>query len=54
MIGQRIVNVGPRKMLGQQPLDPGAIILVVQHEPQMRALHDSGEKETHGGKRRKA
>ena len=47
MVGQRIVNLGTGKMLGQQLLQPRAIILVVQHKSQMGALHDAGDEEAH-------
>jgi hypothetical protein len=49
MIGQRIVNLGVRPVLRQQRGELLAIVLIVQLGPAMRTLHDTGEKNAHGG-----
>lgn len=48
MVGQRIVNLRAGNVRGQQLLDSAAVVLIMQHGPDVRALHDAGEEEFHG------
>ena len=47
MVGQRIVDFGPRKVQFQQPLDVAAVPLGMYRGREVRALHDTGQKKTH-------